>query len=96
MRLGGSVLAKACLSLHTQQVFSGPPSKKPYRKLSTSPFAAPVEAPIDHFEVGDRVHHDTHGLGRVTSVEENPGAVTVDFGTSRERLVSPYSKLSHL
>jgi hypothetical protein len=54
------------------------------------------EPPVPVFEVGDRVHHDAHGLGRVTVVEESPGAVTVDFGATSERIVSPYPKLSKL
>ena len=46
------------------------------------------------FAVDDRVSHDSHGLGRVITIET--GAVTVDFGSQPLRIVTPYSKLHHL
>ena len=46
---------------------------------------------IEQYELGDRVSHDSHGMGRVISVES--GAVTVDFGDATVRIVSPYTKL---
>jgi len=61
------------------------------RHLASSPFAPRPEPVIEEFEVGDRVSHDSHGMGRVISVES--GAVTVDFGAQTVRIVSPYSKL---
>jgi transcription elongation factor GreA-like protein len=51
--------------------------------------------PVEEFHVGDRVIHDAHGLGRVVDVE-GPDALLVDFGTVRERFVSPYPKLGKL
>jgi hypothetical protein len=70
----------------------GPRARRP---LPTSPFAAPASEPAEEFVVGDRVIHDAHGLGRVIDIEES-GAIHVDFGTMRERLVKPYPKLSKL
>jgi hypothetical protein len=49
---------------------------------------------IERFAVQDRVTHDTSGLGRVVTAEE--GAVTVDFGSSQIRIVSPFHKLTKL
>jgi hypothetical protein len=49
---------------------------------------------IEVFAVDDRVSHDSHGLGRVVTIET--GAVTVDFGSQTLRIVTPYSKLHHL
>jgi transcription elongation factor GreA-like protein len=46
---------------------------------------------IEQYALGDRVSHDTFGLGRVTGVES--GAVTIDFGSHSARIVSPYRKL---
>lgn len=51
--------------------------------------------PVQHFNVQDRVGHDTYGLGRVIEVEESI-AVLVDFGNRRERIPAPYPKLSKL
>ncbi|MEU8775691.1 hypothetical protein [Streptomyces sp. NPDC048606] len=70
-------------------------SAVPRRHLPSSPFKAPVEAPLRHFDVGDRVSHDEHGLGRVVGVEEGI-AVLVDFGSVQKRILSPYSKMSVL
>jgi hypothetical protein len=65
------------------------------RHLPTSPFKAPVVPPDKHFAVGERVTHDTYGLGRITAVEEGI-AVLVDFGSRQVRILSPYVKLSGL
>ncbi|MFF5635505.1 hypothetical protein [Streptomyces sp. NPDC012825] len=67
----------------------------PKRFLPTSPFKAPVAPPPKQFAVGDQVTHDVHGLGRVTGME-NGIAVVVDFGSTRERVLSPYAKMSKL
>jgi hypothetical protein len=72
---------------------------KPYagsrRHLSSSPFQPAVEAEVETFEVGDRVTHDTYGLGRVVGVETDQ-AVAVSFGTSQVRLMRPFAKLHKL
>ncbi|MEU9718536.1 hypothetical protein [Streptomyces sp. NPDC047976] len=69
-------------------------SAGPRRHLPSSPFRAPVEPPVRRFDVGDRVSHDQHGLGRVIGVEEE--AVLVDFGSVQRRVLSPYAKMSVL
>ncbi|GAA4796643.1 hypothetical protein [Streptomyces ziwulingensis] len=65
------------------------------RYLPTSPFKAPVAPPPKQFAVGDQVTHDMYGLGRVIGIEEGI-AVLVDFGSTKERILSPYPKLSKL
>ncbi|MEV3990952.1 hypothetical protein AB0J57_18780 [Streptomyces sp. NPDC049837] len=67
----------------------------PRRHLATSPFKAPVAAPIKHFAVGDRVSHDRHGLGTVIAVEGQI-ATLVDFGSQQTRIVSPYKGMDKL
>ncbi|MCX5214639.1 hypothetical protein OG689_36200 [Kitasatospora sp. NBC_00240] len=58
--------------------------------LPTSPFKARVAAPRKHFAVGDRVTHDTYGLGRAIGVEgDSHIAVLVDFGSRQERITPP-------
>jgi hypothetical protein len=67
------------------------------RYLPGSPFnniPEPVRQ-IEQYSVNDRVTHDRYGLGTVIGVEEEV-AVLVDFGTQRERITSPYSKLTKL
>ncbi|WP_441247736.1 hypothetical protein [Kitasatospora sp. McL0602] len=63
--------------------------------LPTSPFKAQPVAPIETYEVGDRVNHDRYGLGRITGVE-GEAAVIVDFGAQRLRCASPFPKLVKL
>jgi transcription elongation factor GreA-like protein len=50
---------------------------------------------VEQFAVDDRVSHDTHGLGRVVSVQVDE-AVIVDFGAHKVRIATPYSKLHKL
>lgn len=64
------------------------------RHLSSSPFQPAPEPVVEQFEPGDRVSHDSYGMGRVVSTE--PTAVTVDFGTQTVRIASPFRKLSLL
>lgn len=65
------------------------------RPLSTSPFDVPPPAPpAEQFAVQDQVTHDKYGLGRVISVEE--GALVIDFGSRRVRIVTPCAKLAKL
>lgn len=44
------------------------------------------------YTVGERVSHDSYGLGRVVKLEGNT-AVNVDFGTHTERIPLPSRKL---
>lgn len=64
------------------------------RHLPSSPFAQKIEPEIEHFTLHDRVSHQAHGLGRVVGTES--AAVTVDFGTRRVRIASPFPKLEKL
>jgi hypothetical protein len=65
------------------------------RFLPGSPFNNLDRVPeVEQFAVQDRVTHDTYGLGRVLQVETD--AVTVDFGSQRIRIGSPFNKLSKL
>lgn len=69
----------------------------PRRNFPGSPFnnlPAPVRQ-VEQYALHDRVTHDRYGLGVVIGVEEEV-AVLVDFGTQRERITSPYSKLTKL
>jgi hypothetical protein len=68
----------------------------PRRHLATSPFSAPgPEPPGERFAVGDRVTHDTYGLGTVTGVEEGI-ALLIDFGSHVQRILTPSAKVSKL
>ena len=62
--------------------------------LSSSPFRREAEPVIEQFAIDDRVAHDTYGVGRV--IRQDPGAVTVDFGTRTVHIVSPFHKLEKL
>lgn len=62
--------------------------------LASSPFKRQPEPVIERFAVGDRVSHDTYGLGRVTGIEDN--AATVDFEPRTVRITSPYAKMKKL
>lgn len=66
----------------------------PPRHLSSSPFSPQAERPVEHFEVSDRVTHTQHGLGRVITREA--AGVTVDFGSHRTWIASPFPGLSKL
>lgn len=64
------------------------------RHLTRSPFSPPAESPVEQFEVGDRVTHAQHGLGRVVTRELM--GVMVDFGSHRAWVASPFPGLSRL
>jgi hypothetical protein len=66
------------------------------RHLASSPFAPPAQPPpIETFTENERVVHDRYGLGRVVVVE-GVAAVVVDFGNTRVRIRSPFTKLTKL
>jgi hypothetical protein len=65
------------------------------RHLATSPFKPPPERAVETFILSDWVTHDQFGFGSVVAVEEGV-AVIVDFGDRRERITSPYAKLTKL
>lgn len=62
------------------------------RHLASSPFPAPAEVDHPTYSVGDRVCHDTFGLGRVINVEASV-AVSIDFGSFTRRVTLPASRL---
>lgn len=64
------------------------------RHHASSPFQPDPEPIIEKFAFDDLVSHDSYGMGRV--VGEEPGAVTVDFGTQTVRITSPFHKMSRL
>ncbi len=67
------------------------------RYLPGSPFNN-IPVPVRHVEqysLHDQVTHDRYGLGVVIGVEDEV-AVLVDFGTQKERITSPYTKLTKL
>jgi hypothetical protein len=81
--------------LKTMNSYRAPPR----RPLPGSPFnaaqtaAAPSEA--ERYSVNDKVTHDKYGLGTIIGVDEGVG-VFVDFGSHRQRLRTPCSKLVKL
>lgn len=74
------------------------PARAPARRyLPGSPFNN-IPEPVRHverYDLNDLVTHDRYGLGTVINVEEDV-AVLVDFGSKRERITTPYSKLTKL
>jgi hypothetical protein len=70
------------------------PSPARRRHFASSPFQPEPELEIEQFETGDRVSHDSYGLGRVVGAESD--AVTVDFGAQTVRIRSPYNKMTKL
>ncbi|MDP1719736.1 MAG: DNA helicase PcrA [Candidatus Nanopelagicaceae bacterium] len=75
-------------SISRRRDFGAPPAR------STGKIAIPIELAI-----GDRVSHDTFGLGKVISLagEGNNAAVTIDFGSSGEkRLLLRYAPVEKL
>ena len=60
-----------------------PPAGPNRRVLAGSPFAKPAAdpGPPPVYEVGDRVTHDRHGMGKVIVVGF-PDILRIDFGTN--------------
>lgn len=69
-------------------------SANPRPRHPSSPFQRQPEPVIEHFEVGDRVSHDSYGLGRVVGVDG--GGATVDFGSRTVRIATPFRKMTKL
>ena len=65
------------------------------RYLPNSPFKAPDVPELEEYEVGDRVMHDTFGIGRVVALEGRL-AVRVDFSPQIERITLPCPKMTAL
>ena len=49
---------------------------------------------VERYDRGDRVSHDTHGLGSVIAADAH--GVTVDFGARTLRVTSPFTKMEKL
>ena len=60
----------------------------------SSPFKAPPEQIVEDYALDDRVCHDQHGLGRVIGVDAS--GVTVDFGSGKARIATPFTKMTKL
>ncbi len=71
-----------------------PSSAQPRPHHAGSPFRAEPEPIAEEFVVGDRVCHDSHGMGKVIGVD--PTGVLVDFGTAKIRVVKPCRKMTTL
>ena len=69
----------------------------PRRQLPNSPFNTPepTPAPAESYAVNDLITHDKYGLGTVISVEDG-GALVIDFGSHKQHIKAPYSKLTRL
>jgi hypothetical protein len=66
------------------------------RFLPGSPFnVQPADPPVEQFAVRDRVTHDKYGLGWVVLVEDE-GAVIVDFGSRKVRILPPFARMTKL
>lgn len=67
------------------------------RFLASSPFndRRVPPPPPQQFDVGQRVTHDRHGLGRVIGVEDEVAAI-VDFGDRRVRVTLASGRLHSL
>ena len=69
-------------------------SAGPRPRHANSPFAQQVEPEVELFETGDRVLHDSYGLGRVISVDAS--GATVDFTANTVRVSTPFRKMTKL
>ncbi len=70
------------------------PSASPRPHHPSSPFQRHPEPVIERFVVGDRVSHDSYGLGRVVGVDG--GGATVDFSSRTVRIATPFRKMTKL
>jgi len=68
--------------------------KAKQRHLPSSPFKPKPEPVVIELFVGDRISHDSYGLGRVVQADAN--AVMIDFGSQTVRVVSPFAKVERL
>lgn len=71
---------------------AGPQRHPPGSPFSTPPAPAP---PAESYAAHDQVTHDKYGLGTIISVEEGIGLI-VDFGSHKQRINLPCSKLTKL
>ena len=66
----------------------------PRPRHASSPFQPQPEPTIEEYAVGDRVSHDSHGLGRVVGIDA--GGATVDFSGKTVRVTTPFRKMTKL
>ncbi|MEO7422271.1 MAG: hypothetical protein ABIU87_07745 [Ornithinibacter sp.] len=71
-----------------------PSSGHPRPRHASSPFEPHPEPIVEEFELGDRVCHDSYGLGRVVGVDA--GGLTVDFSSTTVRVATPFRKMTKL
>ena len=64
------------------------------RHLTSSPFQPDPIVEVEVFDVGDRVCHDSYGLGRVVGIDD--GGATVDFSDRTVRINTPFRKMTKL
>lgn len=70
------------------------PQKKPGAKSGFG--GINVQKDIPNLEIGDRVTHDSYGLGTVVDVEAN-AVVKIDFGTNgTKRIALKYTAVTKL
>ena len=72
----------------------GTTSANPRPDHPASPFQAHPEPVVEQYAVGDRVCHDSYGLGRVVGVDGR--GATVDFSTRTVRIATPFRKMTKL
>ena len=66
------------------------------RRPPGSPFRDPAPTPLETYQVGDRVTHDTWGLGRVIDLSEDRSLLVTFGGAHTQRVTVPYRKLQKL
>lgn len=66
----------------------------PRPRHASSPFRPQPEPVIEQYAPGDRVCHDSYGMGRVVGID-GTGA-TVDFSNQTVRITTPFRKMSKL
>ncbi|HYN65322.1 MAG TPA: hypothetical protein VES93_00440 [Ornithinibacter sp.] len=69
-------------------------SGNPRPRHASSPFKPEPEPTIEEFGLGDRVCHDSYGLGRVVGIDA--GGVAVDFSGRTIRITTPFRKMTKL
>ncbi len=69
-------------------------SATPRPRHASSPFQPSPAPVIELYAVGDRVCHDSYGLGRVLGIDAS--GVTVDFSSGTVRVTSPFRKMTKL
>ncbi|WP_041307169.1 CarD family transcriptional regulator [Intrasporangium calvum] len=69
-------------------------SAHPRPRPASSPFKPHVEPEVEDFTVGDRVSHDSYGVGRVVGIDAS--GATVDFSGRTIRVTTPFRKMTKL